>query len=287
MTGQPDLSTAGTGVPTWMVTFADLMALMMTFFVLLYSFSRIDEEKYRSIVDSMARGFDGVQWIKRHLTESSYVGPEPGIVETRPPPILPEPNPTKESRQRETSAPSHDARLYQRLKLALQKAIGTGQVILEHQGSSVIMRFPDSVSFESGSDQPVARFIDLISQISTILQESPGRIIVSGHTDDRPIRTKRFRSNWELSTARAVSVAHILLHDGRLDRQRLEVSGYADTRPLAPNNIPANRARNRRVEIRIEFPESPRHPPRQAHPDIEPATQPPDQRQNLARKPPA
>lgn len=89
------------------------------------------------------------------------------------------------------------------------KVTGTGPDILEHQRSSVIMRFPDSVSFESGSDQPVAPFINLIRRIRTILQEPPGRIIVDGHTDDR-------------------------LH------------------------------RNRRLEIRIDFPESPCHPPRHA-----------------------
>ena len=79
----------------------------------------------------------------------------------------------------------------------------------------------------------------------------PGRIKVQGHTDNIPINSARFRSNWELSSARAVSVAHQLMRGDYIDQDRFEVTGFADTRPLAPNDNPDNRARNRRVEVVI------------------------------------
>src|SRR5690625_5512884 len=80
----------------------------------------------------------------------------------------------------------------------------------------------------------------------------PGRIQVQGHTDSLPIRTGRFRSNWDLSSARAVSVAHELMRGGYLDEHRFQVTGLADTRPLAPNDTADGRARNRRVEVVIQ-----------------------------------
>lgn len=241
-----------------MVTFADLMALMMTFFVLLYSFSKIDEERYKNVVDSMAQGFDGVQWIKRHLSEDEITGPEPGILaplldEKR---ILEQPPVSKQMSQQQVieksvAQPGGHERLFQNLKLDLANEIASGLLYIEQQGENVIVRFPENVSFTSGSDQLVSNFIPVIHRISSILSVSRGRIIIAGHTDDRPISTERFRSNWELSAARAVSVAHRLLETGQINRGQIAVTGYADTRPLMPNDSNVNRARNRRVEISV------------------------------------
>ncbi len=248
-------------IPSWMVTFADLMALMMTFFVLLYSFSKIDEEKYKSIVNSMATGFDGVQWIKRQLTHDEIIGPQPGIVAPPKPevPALPVESPEKpqpektDTSQTEKSKPekSRNDVVFNRLKNNIAAEIKAGLVIVERRGNNIVIRFPEKVSFPSGSDRLVENFKPVISRIGTILAQSQGVITISGHTDDRPISTTRFRSNWELSAARAVSVAHALLRLGDLDKHRIVVSGHADTRPLAKNDSDENRAKNRRVEIVI------------------------------------
>jgi len=87
--------------------------------------------------------------------------------------------------------------------------------------------------------------------IRDVLTETDGQITVEGHTDDVPISTTRFRSNWALSSARAVSVAHGLFGDGAIDQERFTVAGYADTKPLVSNSTGAGRARNRRVEVVI------------------------------------
>ena len=95
-------------------------------------------------------------------------------------------------------------------------------------------------------------FTPVLRIIQDVLRETDGQIVVEGHSDSNPISTDRFRSNWELSSARAVSVAHGLFGDGRLEQSRFSVSGYAATRPLVSNETPAGRARNRRVEIVIK-----------------------------------
>ncbi len=242
-------------VPAWMVTFADLMALMMTFFVLLYSFSKIDADKYKSVVDSMAKGFDGVQWIKRHLLDDDIIGPEPGVIA---PPIditIPEKTNQKPAERLQQTItppefqPNQSEIIFSRISRDLEKEIALGLLYVQNKGDRVVIRFPEKASFSSGSYLLVEDFVPIIHRISTILHNSQGKIMVAGHTDDRPIFTERLRSNWELSSSRAVSVAHRLLETHQIDRKRVVVAGHADTQPLAPNNSDVERAKNRRVEI--------------------------------------
>src|SRR5690606_4463250 len=94
-------------------------------------------------------------------------------------------------------------------------------------------------------------YYEVMDEIRAVLMVRPGRIQVQGHTDNLPIKTGRFRSNWDLSSMRAVSVAHELMRGDNISQDRFEVTGFADTRPLVPNDNEANRARNRRVEIVI------------------------------------
>jgi len=93
----------------------------------------------------------------------------------------------------------------------------------------------------------------LIDTLAYALREGDARVIVAGHTDDLPISTERFRDNWDLSSARAVSVIRELINRHGVDPSRLEAKGYADTRPLVANDSIANRARNRRIEIEITW----------------------------------
>jgi chemotaxis protein MotB len=117
----------------------------------------------------------------------------------------------------------------------------------------VIIRFPGSAAFASGTADLAAEFMPSLGRIGEVLKSANGRIFISGHTDDVPISTERFRSNWDLSAARAVSVAHYLLND-HIEAKRVIVQGAADSQPLLPNDTPENRARNRRVEIALEIP---------------------------------
>lgn len=272
------------GAPTWIVTFADLMSLLMCFFVLLLSFSEMDAMKFKRLAGSMAQAF-GVQ-AQLNVVE---VPRGTSIIAQEFSPGRPEPTPINEIWQStsDTTLLSLDVqcaqefdveqgdegadagvklRVRQRLEelireteqqafelaSALQAQIVAGEVEVETRGRRIIIRIAEKGSFDSGSAVLSPEYRDVMHEIRSVLALKPGSVIVQGHSDDVPINTQRFRSNWELSAARAVSVAHELMVGGVLPPSRFEVSGKADTQPLAPNNSPENRARNRRVEIVIQ-----------------------------------
>lgn len=135
------------------------------------------------------------------------------------------------------------------ISAALGKEIKAGSVDVEIEGQKIIIRIREKASFGSGHAQLKAAFRPLLGKVTKILKDSEGQIVVAGHTDDVPIYTKRFRSNWELSSARAVSVAHEMMLATSIPSNRFLIQGYADTKPIVPNTSAANRSKNRRVEI--------------------------------------
>ncbi len=234
------------GAPSWMVTFADLMALLTTFFILLLSMSEIDAQKYRAISGALREAFSsGYNLVQRNTQPASGNAP-PAVIELPPTP-MPERQPS--------AAPDPTAEAAQNLErftegLKGDIAQGLVEVSRNHEGQLQIS-FRHEAAFESGSADLRPGFVPVIERIGHLITTTRGQVIIAGHTDDRPINTPRFRSNWDLSAARAVSVVHSLLDRRLVDEQRLRVEGFADTRPLVPNTDDLNRARNRRVEIRI------------------------------------
>ena len=137
------------------------------------------------------------------------------------------------------------------LATALSKEIAAGVLEIETSGRRIILRIKEHGSFPSGSSELTTDFKPVLKIIRQQLRDMDGRIIVEGHTDDDPISTSRFRSNWALSSARAVSVAHGLFEDPELDQDRFTITGFAETKPLVSNSTAAGKARNRRVEVVI------------------------------------
>ncbi|MCB1692945.1 MAG: OmpA family protein [Pseudomonadales bacterium] len=268
-----------TGSGDWMTTYADLMSLLMCFFVLLFSFSEMDVAKYKQIAGSMAHAF-GIQKeikIKEIPKGTSVVAKEfsPG----RPAPtkaetvrqqttslqaqlgtpsgaagkdgqgariLLPSEVASRmmeETRRRETA----EAVAY--LKAELQKQIEEGKIEIEHDMDSITVRIRERGSFPTASAHLSRDFLPTIPVIQTALRRIDGEIAVEGHTDNVPIHNARFLSNWALSTERALALAHALLQDKTLEARRFMVVGYADTRPRATNETPEGRAQNRRVEV--------------------------------------
>jgi chemotaxis protein MotB len=272
------------GLPTWLVTFADLMSLLMCFFVLLLSFSEMDAMKFKRLAGSMAQAF-GVQ----AAFDALEIPKGTSIIALEFSPGRPEPTPINEVWQTasDTTEMSLDVQCTNeydieqgdegadagvKLKVkqhleelvketerhayeladALHEQIMAGEVEVETRGRKIIIRIREKGSFVSGSAELKPEYRDVMHEIQSVLALKPGTILVQGHSDDVPIGTARFRSNWELSAARAVSVAHELMSGGVVSSTRFEVSGKADTQPLVPNSSAENRARNRRVEIVIE-----------------------------------
>jgi chemotaxis protein MotB len=139
-----------------------------------------------------------------------------------------------------------------RLRAALKDEIAAGSIAIQTEGPKVIIHILENASFESGRAEIRTDFLPVLDKIAGLIDANSGSIMVSGHTDNVPIANDRFRSNWELSTSRAVSVAHQIMAtatDIALDR--FVVTGHADTQPRGDNATPEGRAANRRVDISI------------------------------------
>lgn len=257
--GAPEKAEAA-GVPAWVMTFADLMTLLMCFFVLLLSFSEMDVAKFKQLSGSMKDAF-GVQAeieVRTIPKGTSVVAQEfsPGkpdttaINEVRQFTIDSNRN-TLDALDRELKEIKETQDHARRLRLALKEEIEKGSVSIQTEGMKVIVHIMENASFDSGLDQLRRAFLPALTKIANLIDNNSGEITISGHTDNVPISNDRFRSNWELSTSRAVSVTHELLRISKLDPANVTVTGHADTRPRAANDTAENRAKNRRVDISI------------------------------------
>ncbi len=242
------------GAPAWLATFADLMSLLMCFFVLLLSFSELDAQKYKQVAGSMAKAF-GVQ--RKITTDKSPMGTS--FIAREFSPGRPDPTVIKVLMQKSTHERPFLRIVQNRVRVAsrrLLKELETqrrkGLVSVETEPTKIIVRIHEKGSFPSGSAELTEAIQPVMATVAEVLADTPGTIIVSGHTDDVPIATARFRSNWELSAARAVTVLDALARHGGIAPERLVVRGHAETKPLVPNDSPENRALNRRVEIVVE-----------------------------------
>ncbi|MES9843755.1 MAG: type VI secretion system protein TssL, long form [Candidatus Sedimenticola sp. 6PFRAG5] len=254
------------GLPPWLATFADLMSLLMCFFVLLLSFATIDAVRFKKMAESMKDAF-GVQ---REVPAAEIVMGTSVIKQEFSPSTIPEPSPVDEVRQQTTDVEKQHLDMEQameaaaeqiqqeveqqaaELKEALKEEIEEELVSVETEEARVVIRIQEKGSFPSGTDRLNPGFYDVMDRISEAVVSSPGKVVVAGHTDNIPIRTERFRSNWELSSARAVTVLHALLQNPNVDPARVVVEGHADSQPLVPNDSPEARSKNRRVELVIE-----------------------------------
>jgi len=259
------------GLPPWLATFADLMALLMCFFVLLLSFAEIDAIRFKKMAESMKDAF-GVQ---REVPAPDIVMGTSVIMQEFSPSTIPEPSLVDEVRQQTTDIEKQNldvpsevadavveaaldkvlqevAQQAEEIREALQLEIEENLVSVETEQTKIIIRINEKGSFPSGSAKLNDDFYGVMVRISEAVARTPGKVVVAGHTDDVPISTNRFRSNWELSSARAVTVVHALLDDINVDPKRIAVEGHADSQPLVPNDSVENRAINRRVELIIQ-----------------------------------
>ncbi|NNC65934.1 MAG: OmpA family protein [Gammaproteobacteria bacterium] len=262
------------GLPGWVMTFADLMTLLMCFYVLMLSFSEMDVAKFKELAGSVQNAF-GVQ----NEIEVKTMPRGTSIIAREFSPGRPEPTAVNTVRQftinsnmntldvgsaerlEELEELERKERMAQELAEALRQKledeIANGNLLVREEDSDVVIQILEQDSFASGEADVQADFVPALGSIGTVISDLPNAIIVSGHTDNIPISRGRFRSNWDLSAARAASVAHALLENG-VDPQRIMITGHADTQPRADNDNPENRARNRRIDITL-LPTQERH----------------------------
>ncbi|WP_100753260.1 flagellar motor protein MotB [Vibrio salilacus] len=287
------------GLPLWMGTFADLMSLLMCFFVLLLSFSEMDVLKFKQIAGSMKFAF-GVQnrlEVKDIPKGTSIIAQEfrPGRPEPTPIDVImqqtiditqqtlefhegesdraggtqrdqgtltggqsPETstqnnqNTESDNQQQQAAQMSEELEtLVESIKKALEREIEQGAIEVENLGQQIDIRIREKGAFPEGSAFLQPKFRPLVRQIADLVKDIPGVVRVSGHTDNQRLDSQLYRSNWDLSAQRAVSVAQEMEKVRGFNHERLQVRGMADTVPLGPNDTEAQRSRNRRVEISI------------------------------------
>lgn len=242
-----------------MVTFADMMSLLVALFVLMLSFSVMDTQRYKQIAGSMREAF-GLQHILRLAGVIEYEGNpvREYMRETRPVPVVEVPAPKEMVLETvdgdalvgsEPAIPKHT--MVSKLNHQFATEMADSLLTIGERDGRIVVSFPDSVAFPSGSAVLSASFHRVLDKLSATLEQTEGEILIAGHTDSTPIATERFRSNWDLSTARAVSVIHYWLNHSVLPSARLTAQGHAESRPVAINDTAQNRAANRRVEISI------------------------------------
>ncbi len=225
---EPEQSKSG----EWLTTYSDMVTLLLTFFVLLFSFSEIDAQKFRSIMSSFQGGTGVLEGgTTLEIEELDKLDEFDGILEED----------------------------LEKLKDILEEyadSIGLGsQIVLSVEERGLVIRFMDNVLFDSGKADLKPESIEILKSIAEILnrEEFEERLIkIEGHTDTDPIIYSRdFPTNWELSATRATNVLRYLVEEEGIEGSRVSSSGYSFYRPIAPNNTKENKAKNRRVDIVI------------------------------------
>ncbi|WP_432738560.1 OmpA/MotB family protein [Maridesulfovibrio sp. FT414] len=213
----------------WALTLADMMTLLLCFFVLMLAIADVDQNKYKSVSDSLAEAM-GVD------------------VQGR--------NPQAASGAR--MAVSQDQRNIFEMQLEMSRLVGreTDALKIKMRPDSVEIILKGNFFFDSGKADLTSAAIKVLSQIVPTLAKSPYDIVVEGHSDNIPMKSAQFPSNWELSSARASAVARYLIENG-FSKHRIKVMGMADTQPMYPNEdekgdpIPENQKKNRRVTLLV------------------------------------
>jgi chemotaxis protein MotB len=215
------------GTPAWMVTYGDMVTLVLTFFVLMFAFSTVDTQKYKLIVNSLRGAMGGNIGVLQDGTTLDMI-----------------------SEVTSTGSPSYDKVLKQ-LQMILDRQDMQDKVELRQNGRNIIVSFKEKLFFRIGSADILKEALAILNEVGAVIREQRLAIRVEGHTCDIPIRTVKFPSNWELSAIRAVNVSKYLIEKAGLNPQKVSVAGYGQYRPMVANTSEEARARNRRVDIVI------------------------------------
>ncbi|NPV28864.1 MAG: OmpA family protein [Firmicutes bacterium] len=216
----------GPSMERWLLTYADMITLLMIFFILMYVMSSINMQKFRALAAALNVALKG----------------EPtGIFREGGPSFMPG----------EGEEASQMANVQRELEAYLEKQNLANLVTIREEERGLVVSFQETVLFPRGSATLTPEARRIIAQVGAILKDLPNYIRVEGHTDNLPINTPQFPSNWELSSARATNVVRELIAASQIPPARLSATGYGEYRPRYPNDSEAHRQLNRRVDILI------------------------------------
>jgi len=219
----------------WLVSYADFITLLFAFFVVMYSISSVNVGKYRVLSDSVSTAFSA------QANSPFGVGAELGVSAQRAPIAVGLLGQTGWVSMRETAA---------ELDTRLQKWVKKGMIAVKGNEKWLEIEIKSSLLFNSGNAVLSVAAAEVLSELTSVIKATSNPLYVSGYTDNVPISSNRYPTNWELSTARAASVVRLFAQSG-INPARMGAIGYGEYRPVAANDSPENRQRNRRVVIRI------------------------------------
>ncbi len=215
----------------WLITYADLITLLMIFFIIMYTISNINSKKFAQLSASMTEALLG--------QNSGYIlGDAPG------PLMIPD---STAAGGRTELASMRKAK--EEIEKYIEKQGLKSKVEVSQEERGLVISLKEALLFNKGSAQITPPAREVILKVGQVLSQLPNNIRIEGHTCNLPIHTAQFPSNWELSTARATNVVRFLVTEVGIKPEKLSATGYGEFRPVAPNTSEANRARNRRVDI--------------------------------------
>ena len=221
----------------WLISYADFITLLFAFFVVMYAISIVNEGKYAVLSEALGDAFGG-----RSVAPQAHTSVEP---------VLPLSHIVNRKRQEAARRERERMEVLARdLTATLMPLVKSGQVRVTQNARGIGIELNASVLFAQGEAVLQQEAREVLGAVAGLLKNAPQRIEVEGHTDNLPITNERFASNWELSAVRAASVVRLFIESGVQDA-RLSAIGHGATRPVAPNDTPANQARNRRVAVMI------------------------------------
>ena len=236
----------------WLVSYADFITLLFAFFVVMYAISSVNEGKYRVLSNALSNAFTNT---------TGAPGGQPIVVMQGAPPLQPKPTLKADKLPEQIKAEkAEEKKVVERQKMknvaddimnALQPLVAQGKVRLLETSRGVTIEINDSILFPGGQARLQPASISAMAAIAQVLAGTDFPITIEGHTDNIPIATAQFPSNWELSAMRATTVLR-LFNDNGVGAERLTAIGYGDTRPVETNTTLEGRARNRRVSILID-----------------------------------
>jgi chemotaxis protein MotB len=230
----------------WLVSYADFITLLFAFFVVMFATSQTDKGKAQQVSDSVKKALEGERMsaILQAVLGGAVDNTGKGNAMMR--------GPGGAQKTVEDKKDQKLAELLPSLKILseeLRKEIESGAIQINMQPRGLVVSFNQAALFPSGEDVVSANAYEGLEKVAGAIKRLPNPVRLEGHTDSQPIRTARFRSNWELSAARSIALLDLFTTRLGVPAERMSIAGYADTAPVASNDTEEGRARNRRVDI--------------------------------------
>lgn len=229
-------TSSSSGGGGWITTFSDLMSLLLTFFILLYSMSSVSLEKFQEASNSIQSAFNGGDSVIEGST----------VTDTE----------TKTEIETETIDETIEPELiemYNEVVAFLEANEMTAQASVEYDQDGIYVNIQESILFGSGSAIIADSGKSTLNDLGELIQQFENDVVVEGYTDNVPMNNSIFSSNWELSTGRALSVLRYLSEERQVDPTRLSAKGYGEYHPIVPNDSEENKEKNRRVNIVLVY----------------------------------